>query len=66
MTTLLTNDELLTHVEDQKVLESALRLSRSQAWRVINGKSKLTQPAIELAMLKLDLHPEFKLTKRGK
>ncbi|HHZ97602.1 MAG TPA: hypothetical protein EYN67_19140 [Flavobacteriales bacterium] len=66
MTVLLTTEELLTHIDNQKVLESALRFSRSQAWRVINGNAKLTNPAIELVMLKLNIHPDFKLTKIGK
>ncbi|HHZ71310.1 MAG TPA: hypothetical protein EYN54_13775 [Methylococcaceae bacterium] len=60
MTNILTNDELLTHITDQKELETFLGLSRSQAWRVINGKSKLSGHAIELVMIKLGIHTEYK------
>ena len=64
MDNVLSNEELLEQVADQKVLEIALGLSRSQAWRVVNGKSKLSSHARELVMLKLNIHPTFKLTEK--
>ena len=58
----MSTEELLTHVTDQKVLENFLGLSRSQAWRVVNGRSKLSSHARELVMLKLNIHPTHSLT----
>ena len=64
MDNVLSNEELLEVVTDQKVLEKALGLSRSQAWRVVNGKSNLSSHARELVMLKLNIHPTFKLIEK--
>ncbi|HHZ69159.1 MAG TPA: hypothetical protein EYN67_12710 [Flavobacteriales bacterium] len=61
----LSNEELLTLLGGQKVLESALGFSRSQAWRIVNGKSKLTPQARELIILKLGIHPTLQLTDKA-
>ena len=64
MDNVLSNEELLKQIQDQKVLEVALGLSRSQAWRVVTGKSELSSHARELVMLKLGIHPTFKLIEK--
>lgn len=58
------HDNLISHIDNQKVLEKVLYLSRSQAWHLFTGKSKLSPAYCELLMLSLDIHPTHQLTKK--
>ena len=48
-----------------KVLSEVLCVSYTQGFRLITGRSQLTEGATELAMLKLDIHPTHKLVTKG-
>lgn len=59
------HDNVIKNIDDQKILEKHLALSRSQAWRIFTGKSKLSESTSELLMLKLDIHPTQQLIEKA-
>ena len=60
----LSHEDLMKHIPDPNVLENILGLSRSQAWRLSTGKSKLPEASRELVMLKIGIHPTHRLVKK--
>lgn len=56
---LMSHDDLISAIKNQKVLQTHLGVSRSQAWRLYRGYSRLTMPARELLMIKLGLHDKI-------
>lgn len=56
---LMSHDDLIRSIKNQKVLESNLGVSRSQAWRLYKGYSRLSLQSRELLMIKLGLHDDY-------